>query len=167
MSGDNLHIKMKKTVFLLLAAPLTALACQREMDTPEIVGTPITISASFDEGEAKTAYTDGKTFTWLKGDKIALEVRKDGVPDVITLTAETSGATTTFTGTIPDGYTVDDYAFYPKGTGNSYYSSDLGKVVKGTEMWLIGAVDNRAKVATLPDASGRTYMGFAELQYLR
>ena len=136
MSGDNLHIKMKKTVFLLLAAPLTALACQREMDTPEIVGTPITISASFDEGEAKTAYADGKTFTWLKGDKIALEVRKDGVPDVITLTAESSGSTTTFTGTIPDGYTVDDYAFYPKGTGNSYYSSDLGKVVKGTEMWL-------------------------------
>jgi len=52
-----------------------------------------------------------------------------------------------------------------EGTRNS--SAIVATVPKGTEMWLIGAVDNRAKVATLPDASGRTYTGFAELQYLR
>lgn len=34
----------------------------------------------------------------------------------------------------------------------------------GTDLWLVGATDNRAKVTTSPDANGKRYTGYIELQ---
>lgn len=36
----------------------------------------------------------------------------------------------------------------------------------GTDLWLVGATDNRAKVTTSPDANGKRYTGYIELQYI-
>lgn len=123
---------MKKISYIALAA-LAAVACVKEADNaaPEVVkGTPITIRA-YVAPETKTAYEGEKTFSWVEGDNVSLMVVNDetGVPDVIRLTASSSGATTDLVGTMVDGYSPADYAFYPKDTGDSYYSSDLGPVV--------------------------------------
>ena len=129
---------MKKLMYFA-AALLTFAACNKEVEAPVDNATPatykVTIKAVLDE-ETKTAYENEKAFSWVEGDKVALMVTKDdtGVPDIITLTAKSAGAVTEFEGDCPEGYTPADYAFYPKGTGNSSYSSDLGKVVDGTTM---------------------------------
>ena len=52
-------------------------------------------------------------------------------------------------------------------SGTKHSSNIEGTVPTGTEMWLIDATDNRAKVKTLPDYNGRSYTGYVELQYLR
>lgn len=49
-----------------------------------------------------------------------------------------------------------------EGTKNS---SDVVTVVPaGTNLWLVGATDNRAKVTTSPDANGQRYTGYIDLQ---
>ena len=125
-------MSMKKISYIALAA-LAAVACVKEADNaaPEVVkGTPITVRA-YVAPETKTAYEGEKTFSWVEGDNVSLMVVNDetGVPDVISLTAASTGATTDLVGTMVDGYSPADYAFYPKDTGDSYYSSDLGPVV--------------------------------------
>ena len=51
--------------------------------------------------------------------------------------------------------------------GTKKSSAIVVTVPTGTQMYLIGATDNRAKVTTLPDSKGKTYTGFVELQYLK
>ena len=119
---------------LALAAVMTVSCNKAEIEAPEeVIGTPITIHVSYDD-DTKTTYADGKTFSWVKDDNIALQVIKDADNslDVITLSAASTGRNVDFSGIIPEGYSVGSYAFYPKGTGDSYYSSDLGKVITST-----------------------------------
>ena len=126
---------MKKTIFsILAAAALLSVSCTREMPAPvpeEVAGTPVTIRA-YAEPETKTAYEGERIFSWVEGDKISLMTRRvsDGMPGVAVFTALSGGKDTTdFTGIIEPGYEMADYAFYPKGTGDTYYSSDLGAVI--------------------------------------
>ena len=51
--------------------------------------------------------------------------------------------------------------------GTKKSSAIVATVPTGTEMWLVDALDNRAKVTTLPDYEGKSYTGFVELQYLK
>lgn len=51
--------------------------------------------------------------------------------------------------------------------GTKLSSAIVATVPTGTELLLIGATDNRAKVSTLPDAAGNRSIGFVELKYLR
>ena len=51
--------------------------------------------------------------------------------------------------------------------GTKKSSGIVATVPTGAELWLIGATDNWAKVATMKNSSGKYYMGFIELQYLK
>ena len=122
---------MKKIAYFAIAA-LALAGCAKEVNSPEVQkGTPIVISAYSADQDTKTAYEGEKTFSWVQGDNVSLMVVNDetGIPDVITLTAKSTGATTELEGTMVEGYSPGKFAFYPKNTGNEYYSSDLGKVV--------------------------------------
>ena len=144
---------MKNFIYSALAfAAVFSVACNKENEAIEApAGTPISIRAAFDE-DTKTTYADGKTFSWVEGDKIALEVTKDGKYDVITLTADATGRSVNFSGTVPEGYTVCDYAFYPKlGSKYDYYSSDLGIQENGTaRLWGTITPDLANPMASIP-----------------
>ncbi|MBQ6375011.1 MAG: hypothetical protein IJJ45_11085 [Clostridia bacterium] len=51
--------------------------------------------------------------------------------------------------------------------GTKKSSAIVATVPTGTQMWLVDAMDSRAKVTTLPDKYGKSYTGFVELQYLK
>lgn len=120
-------IMRKLFISALALTALFAVSCNKEFDNPaEPAGRPISIRATLDDA-TRTAYEGEKTFSWVAGDKISLKVIKDDdqTMDVITLTTNESGTSVTFSGSLPDGYTASTEAFYPKGTGSDYYSSDL------------------------------------------
>lgn len=123
---------MKKLFLSALAlTAVLAVSCNKEANAPEATGTTrISIRASLSE-ETKTAYADEKTFSWTAGDHLSLMVTNNetGQPDVIRMVTDESGTSVTFYGDLPDGWTPADFAFYPKDTGDSNFSSDLGKVV--------------------------------------
>ena len=48
--------------------------------------------------------------------------------------------------------------------GTKRSSAVVTALPAGTDLWLIGATDNRAKVTTSPDANGKRYTGYIELQ---
>lgn len=50
--------------------------------------------------------------------------------------------------------------------GTKRSSTVVTTVPAGTDLWLVGATDNRAKVTTSPDANGKRYTGYIELQYI-
>lgn len=50
--------------------------------------------------------------------------------------------------------------------GTKRSSAVVTVVPAGTDLWLVGATDNRAKVTTSPDANGQRYTGYIELQYI-
>ena len=111
---------MKKfELFALIALAMAACACNKEKEfesTPEEAVIPaepgkIVFTA---QAPTKTATTDDETVTWVADD----EVRFSWDGGYTTATAESSGATTTFTIDAPDG--VDEiYAVYPASAGGS------------------------------------------------
>lgn len=92
---------------------------QGEVTTPEATMQTITITASM--ADTKTAYTvdpsdDTKLkFSWTAGDQISVYC-SDG--NFYTFTANSSAATTTFTGAIPTGKTLGSPAFFPADAGH-------------------------------------------------
>lgn len=50
--------------------------------------------------------------------------------------------------------------------GTKRSSTVVTVVPAGTDLWLVGATDNRAKVTTSPDANGKRYTGYIDLQYI-
>ena len=50
--------------------------------------------------------------------------------------------------------------------GTKRSSAVVTALPAGTDLWLIGATDNRAKVTTSPDANGKRYTGYVDLQYI-
>lgn len=122
---------MKKYLFLVLTAAASLLvSCSRE--PVEAPVSRIVIHATVNPG-TRTSYSQEKYFTWIEGDNVSLMVTNDetGVPDVIRLTAQSTGAVTDLVGSSVDGWTPADYAFYPKDTKGDYdwVSSDLEKSV--------------------------------------
>ena len=51
--------------------------------------------------------------------------------------------------------------------GTTEMSGVLTNVSPGTEMYLIGCTDNRAKVSTLPTANGSRFIGFVEIDQIQ
>ena len=158
------------------AALLAFAACSKEVevaveDTAAVSTYPVSIRAGFAD-ETKTLYEGEKTFSWVAGDKIAMMVTNNetGVPDVITLTAEADGPVTTFTGNCPKDYSLADYAFYPKGTGDTSYSSDLGKVVDtenkkmNLRMWGTITPDLNNPMASIPLIGKMDSYGFVQFK---
>ena len=50
--------------------------------------------------------------------------------------------------------------------GTKRSSNVVTVVPAGTDLWLVGATDNRAKVTTSSDANGQRYTGYIDLQYI-
>lgn len=162
MHNHNPMKTMKKNIL----APVALLAvlfasCAKEVDTQEAVavkpdsvkGTPFSLTASVDP-TLKTTYENEKTFSWKSGDKIQMMIVSSTDANVVsTAILETSdnAATATFSGTIPEGYVPGEYAFYPYGTGDSSYSSDLQLQPDGTvRLWCTMTPDLDNPLGSVP-----------------
>ena len=117
---------MKKQIVLIAAAfaALFAVSCTKEtpVENAPVQGgmKEVTITASVDQ-ESKTAYGTNGAFSWTKGDQISVLCSDELVH---TFTATSAGASTTFTGYLPEGVTLGDQAFFPANDNhaeNSFY----------------------------------------------
>ena len=121
---------MKKYIFILASLGLIAAACSKEAPTTEIkeqtseVGTyTYVLNASVEDDFTRTSYKDEKTFSWTKGDQISVIFHNGSENKYFTLTAESSGAISRFSGEITEGYTIGasaadggtKYALFPAG----------------------------------------------------
>lgn len=117
---------MKKiALFFSALCACLLFSCKQELATPqepEISHEPgmqtVTITASI--SETKTSYAESGSdliFSWTAGDEISVYC-SDG--NFYTLTANSTGASTTFTGTIPSGESLGAYAFFPADAGHTH-----------------------------------------------
>lgn len=117
---------MKKTFYILAAfAACFAISCNKEItteepinevETPEVEMQTITIKATIDDIVTKSYYAGGTTFNWNKDDEISVYC-SDG--NFYTFSADGTGTSSTFTGTIPAGETLGTYAFFPADAGHT------------------------------------------------
>lgn len=130
---------MKKytLVFATLCA-CVAISCNKEVsiDKPnqeEVIETPtvtmktVTISATIEDdlnNETKSSYSNTGEFSWTAGDKISV-LCTDG--NLYEFTANSTGITSTFTGSIPDGYSLGARAFFPADAGHDSGHFNLPK----------------------------------------
>lgn len=114
---------MKKYTFILAAiCACLVLSCTKENPKfEEENASPamktVTITASIDDVLTKTSYADGTTFSWTKGDQISV-MCSDG--EFRTFTADETSVASTFTGEVPEGVTLGDYAFFPADADHVY-----------------------------------------------
>ena len=106
---------MKKLVFCLVALGVIV-SCAKEKDFANHPvsgkGTEIKIKAFVEEG-TKTAYADHKTFSWLAGDIINVEISNGSTSDFSLFQTSDAGASAEFTGTVGDDYRPSGVAVYP------------------------------------------------------
>lgn len=107
---------MKRLFFFFTAlVAFGVVSCQKEIKTSDEIINPetgmqkVSITA-ISEGMTKTAYSDAGVFSWLEGDQISVRCSNGYY---YTFTAESTGASSTFTGEIPAGTQIGDRAFYP------------------------------------------------------
>ncbi len=112
---------MKKHMLLFAAfGAFLALSCNKEVspDTPSENGMKkVTISATINDELTKTSYENGTTFSWTAGDEISV-LCSDG--NFYTFTADKTGATSTFSGSIPADEHLGAYAFFPADDAHAY-----------------------------------------------
>ena len=119
---------MKKYLFIFAAlSACLAVSCNKGISTEETVNndeTPqaimktVTITATINDGIdelTKTSYSNTGVFSWTAGDQIT--VLGDDY-NLYTFTANSTGATSTFTGTMPDGVGLGDRAHFPADAGH-------------------------------------------------
>ncbi|MBO4605983.1 MAG: hypothetical protein J5667_05555 [Bacteroidales bacterium] len=110
---------MKKiALFFSALCACLLFSCTQELATPqepEISPEPgmqtVTITASI--AETKTSYAESGSdliFSWTAGDEISVYCSDN---NFYTFTANSTAATTTFTGVVPDGVTLGSRAFFP------------------------------------------------------
>lgn len=114
---------MKKiAIILAVLAASFAVSCNKEeasITTPD-PSVPagmkkVTITATVEAADTKTTYdADGK-FSWTAGDKISV---MGSDYNFYTLTATQTGASSTFTGMVPEGVNLRKEAFYPADPGH-------------------------------------------------
>lgn len=120
---------MKRFAFIFAAfAACFAVSCNKE--TPaETIAPPtaedgfktVTITADIADADTKTSYDAEGKFSWTKGDQISIM----GTDKIFyTFTADETGATSTFTGVIPEDVTLRQEAFYPADSGIKRVGSD-------------------------------------------
>ena len=131
---------MKKIYFSFIALAVIASCSKVERQQEVKENSPLIIQAICDETTSKTTYTDQGDyyqFSWDEGDYVAVQIYKGGnssKPDQIKFRAQSAGAATTLvqygntydlttghgtSGYTNKDYTLGDYAFYPKWTGNN------------------------------------------------
>ena len=121
---------MKKIALFSIAA-LALLACQKEVEVTVEESVPTysaTIKAGIGDVDTKTSYTDEGKFSWVKGDRISVQVITEQVTRVVPFTTEDSKPIATFTGEIPEGFVKGAMAAYPHQGGipdNDVCNNDL------------------------------------------
>ena len=103
---------MKRIAFFALAA-LTLMACQREVNDPQVSDIPtytVTIAARL--AETRTAYDDAGKFAWVAGDKINVLVSNGTTKKQVVFTTAESGPEVAFTGQVDEGFQVAGEAAY-------------------------------------------------------
>lgn len=124
---------MKKLLYVLLAAACTTtiFSCKKELEINKIseqeqteqgkeAGNVVTIHAGFDD-VTKTSYAGEVTFSWTAGDKIGVWTTNDTDYEKVIFTAQSSGPSVEFQGTLSEGYHLiaDGKAFYPDGNADA------------------------------------------------
>lgn len=116
---------MKKLVLIIAAiSACFAVSCKKE-NLKENTNSPVAkgmqemvLTASInDVVVTKESYTGGTTFTWNAGDQISV-LCSDG--NFYTFSATSTAASTTFTGSIPEGESLGAYAFFPADAAHAY-----------------------------------------------
>lgn len=127
---------MKKiTVILAALAAAFAVSCTKEApeaQLPQDQNAPagmkmVTITASIEGADTKTSYTnngDGTaSFSWTKGDQISVRcIDKSSNRKYFTFTANETGPSVIFSGSIPDDYTLETEAFFPASEDHDWVS---------------------------------------------
>ena len=124
---------MKKVLVSMAICACLSISCNKEVsdlrnDEMQLNVSMQTVTITASMAETKTSYTidpsdDSKlVFSWTKGDQISVKCT-DGA--FYTFTANSSGATTTFTGEIPSGYALDSKAYFPADAGHTSDSFNL------------------------------------------
>ena len=106
---------MKKYALIIAAICACLISCTKENpkfndDAASPAMKTVTITATTDEVLTKTSYAGGTSFSWTAGDQISVYC-SDG--NFYTFTADETGATSAFTGSIPDGVSLGSRAFFP------------------------------------------------------
>ena len=129
---------MKKNILSILAiAAAAAVSCNKDVKpaAPETTvpagSTPCTIKASVD-ASTKTTYADGKTFSWVSGDAIAVQYFSTGESEdgFAVFTTEDTAPVADFSGVIPDDAQLEaeGYAVYPASL-NPHLLPDLAPLI--------------------------------------
>ena len=123
-----------KKIFLSIFAltAIFAVSCNKELSKEDLApvlskGTIYKIKASVDD-QTKTAYADGKTFSWVSGDKIAVAIAgPEGDVDFAEFSTTDNAAVAEFSGEVPDYYRPYEggYAVYPTSLNPTFLSNGL------------------------------------------
>ncbi|MBR1705409.1 MAG: hypothetical protein IJ721_01315 [Bacteroidales bacterium] len=146
---------MKKYIALTAAAAALTLSCTKEAEMSLVPENVVTIQAAFpEEPDTKTTLTNDQSLRWTPGDEISVALT-DGTDYILrTFTTTSSAATATFTGTVPDGYTLADKAFYPA-DDRHYYDGEKVKFNIRQEYDETGGASCIPMVATREDGTYR------------
>ena len=123
---------MKKNLILLFAITASCFSCSKDYnlagditaDTNEpvaVVKEPYRIKTLVDNIESKTSYAEETTFSWVKGDIVSVQLKKDASYNKWRFTADESTSTSNLTSTKNTsnqnhadlGWSIGQYAFYP------------------------------------------------------
>ena len=123
---------MKKNLILLFAITASCFSCSKDYnlagditaDTNEpvaVVKEPYRIKTVVDNIESKTSYAEETTFSWVKGDIVSVQLKKDASYNKWRFTADESTSTSNLTSTKNTsdqnhadlGWSIGQYAFYP------------------------------------------------------
>ena len=105
---------LKRLILLLSAAVLTAAGCSMRPEYYEF-----TLEATADcEPATRTSYEGDKSFSWTAGDKISVIFNNGSSDKFFTLTAQGTGPTSVFKGSVTNGYILgaadgNQWALYP------------------------------------------------------
>ena len=121
---------MKKISLVIAAlAAAFAVSCTKEApetQLPQDQNVPagmkmVTITASIEGADTKTSYDAAGKFSWTKGDKISV-LASDG--NLYTFSTQDSQSQAKFSGYLPEGCSLGDYALFPAEEGHVYNAAE-------------------------------------------
>lgn len=161
---------MKKYVLFIAAfTACTIISCNKEVkETPidntseEITTTPsrrtVTISAECEQ-ETKTTYAGGTTFSWTTGDKISVLTYNSSTGDYKyeDFVANSTAASSKFTGSLDSGYELAGYALFPASDDHDYDPSDELFIKFDMPKYKDNTSNNSADFPMVAEKSGDVY----------
>ena len=124
---------MKRYQYILLGAiaSFSFIGCSKNLLENDTRSGQVSLKAYFvEDQQTKSEYTlvgDTYQFAWSSNDKFVVQTYNGGTYDEDVFTTTTGGRPEgNFTGNVADGYTLQNYAFYPNvGDGATSYTNNL------------------------------------------